>query len=64
MSLMNKIIGISIALIVASAVLPSAIVGITNTTIWAGAPTSVITMVPVIGIVAVVAILIALLRRK
>lgn len=62
--LMSGIISISIALIVASAILPTAIVDITNTTLWEGAPAAVLTMVPVVGIVALVAILLALLRRK
>lgn len=59
----GKIIGLSVALIVAAAIIPEAVVDITNTTLWTGAPTAVLTLVPVIGIVVVVALLLMVLRR-
>lgn len=61
---MGAIIGISIALIVAAAILPTAVVDITNTTKWTGAPTAVLTLVPIIGVVAIVAVLLMLVRSR
>lgn len=60
----QSIVGLAVGLIVAAAIVPSAIVSITNTTAWAGAPSAVITLVPVIGIVAVVALVLMMLRRR
>lgn len=60
----TALIGLAVGLIVASAIIPTAVVDITNTTLWTGAPTAVLTLVPVIGIVAVVAILLMLLRNR
>lgn len=55
---MMKIVGLAVGLIVASAVIPSAIVDITNSTLWSGAPTVVITLgTTVVGIIAVVALI-------
>lgn len=61
----GAIVGLAVALYVAASILPSAIVQITNATNWAGAPTAVITLgTTVVGIVAVVALIMMLLRRK
>lgn len=57
------LIGISIALIVAAAVLPTAIVDITNTTKYSGAPAAVLTLVPIIGVVVIAAICFMLYKR-
>lgn len=60
----GSIVGLAVGLIVAAAILPTAVVSITNTTAWEGAPTAVITLVPVLGIIAVVAIVLMMLRRR
>lgn len=57
------VISLAIGLYVAAAVLPSAIVDITNSTKWSGAPTAVITLLPIIGIVGVVALILLILRK-
>lgn len=52
----GKIIGIAIGLFVAAAILPTAILGLANTTTggpWTGASTTILTLVPIIGVVAV-----------
>lgn len=62
------LIMLSIGLTVGAAVLPQAIVDISNTTKYTGAPTAVTTLVPVLGVVAIAAVLLVLLytaiRRK
>lgn len=60
----GKIIGLAVGLIVAGAVLPSAVVSISDTSNWTGAPAAVLTLVPIIGVVAVVALLLMILRRR
>lgn len=57
------LIGISIALIVASAILPTAIVDITNTTSYTGAPAAVLTLVPILGIIVIASIAFMLYRK-
>lgn len=57
------LIGISIALIVAAAILPTAIVDITNTTKYTGAPAAVLTLVPILGIVVIAAIAFMLYKK-
>lgn len=54
------LIFISIGLSVGAAVLPQAIVDISNTTKYTGAPTAVTTLVPVLGVVAIAAVLLVL----
>lgn len=63
MGFTNKIIPLAIGLLVASAILPGAVVAITNTTLWEGAPTSVITLIPVLGIVVIAGLAMMLLRK-
>lgn len=60
----QKIIGLAVGLTVASAVLPSAIISISDVDNWTGAPSAVLTLVPVIGIIAVVALILMVLRRR
>lgn len=58
------IIGISVALIVASQLLPTALVGISNETAYSGASTTVITMVTVVvPLLAVIGIALRLLGK-
>lgn len=57
------LIGVSIALIVAAAILPTAIVDITNTTKFSGAPAAVLTLVPILGIVVIASIAFMLYKR-
>lgn len=47
---MMWIIGLVVGLTIAAALLPDAIVDITNVTLWDGAPASVIAIVPILGI--------------
>lgn len=57
----GKIIGLAIGLLVAAAILPTAIVTISNTTAggpWDGASSTILTLVPVIGIVVVAVFLV------
>lgn len=54
---MMWIIGLVVALVIAAALLPSAVVDITNTTKWSGAPTSVLAIVPILGVGVVAALL-------
>lgn len=55
---MMKIIGLAIGLTVASALVPDAIVELTNSSLWSGAPTAVVTLgTVVLGIIAVVALI-------
>lgn len=59
------IVAIGVGLYVAAAVIPDAIVDITNTTLWAGAPPAVITLgTTVLGIVAVVALVLLFLKDR
>lgn len=61
--IMMAIIGLSVGLYVAAAVLPEAIVNITNTANWSGAPSVVITLgTTVVGIVSVVALIMIVLK--
>lgn len=55
------LIMLSIALTVGAAVLPQAIIDISNTTKYTGAPTAVTTLVPVLGVVAIAAVLLILI---
>jgi hypothetical protein len=65
MSLMNKVVGISIALFVAAYILPLALVALSNDTALTGVDPSVVTMVQVlIPIIGVVAIILYMLPRK
>lgn len=58
------IVGLVVGLYVASSLFPDAIVGVTNSTLYAGAPTAVVTLATVVlGIVAVVALILIILRR-
>lgn len=60
----SKIVGLAVGLYAAAAILPTAIVEITNSTNWAGAPTPIITLgTTVVGIVAVTAFILMLLRQ-
>lgn len=59
---MNKIIGLALGLIVAAAVLPTAVIMFTNTTAWEGSPDAVITLVPVVAIIAVVALVVIIVK--
>lgn len=61
--MMNKIIGISLGLIVAACVLPTAVVMVTNETAWAGSPAAVLTLLPVVGIIAVIALVVIVVRE-
>lgn len=54
---------LAIGMLVAAYVLPNAVVQLTNTTLWTGAPSAVLSIVPVLGIVAVVALLIMIIRH-
>lgn len=54
----GKIIGLCIGLFVAAAILPTAVITITNTTNWDGASSTILTLVPVIGIVVVAVFLV------
>lgn len=57
------IIGLSVGAYVMASVLPGAIVDLTNETLWTGAPAVVITLgTVVLGIIAVVAAILILLR--
>lgn len=59
------IVGLAVGLYVAAAVLPGAVVSITNATNWEGAPTVVITLgTTVVGIIAVVALIMIVLKRS
>lgn len=53
---MMWIIGLVVGLTVAAALLPDAVVDITNTTLWTGAPASVIAIVPILGIGVIAAL--------
>ena len=65
MSLMQKVVGISIALFVAAYILPLALVALSNDTNLAGVDPAVITMVQVlIPIIGVVAIILYMLPRQ
>lgn len=58
------LVGLGVGLYVASALIPGAIVAITCSTSYAGAPTVVITLATtVVGIVAVAALIMFLLNR-
>lgn len=58
------IISLVVGLFVAAALFPDAIVAITNATLYTGAPAAVITLATtVVGIIAVVALILILLRR-
>lgn len=59
---LNKIIALSLGLIVAACILPTAVVMITNATAWAGSPDAVITLLPVIGIIAVIALIVMVVK--
>lgn len=62
--LLMGIISLAVGLFVAAAVLPTAIVNMTDTSNWTGAPAAVITLgTTVVGIVSVVALILILLRR-
>lgn len=62
---MMSIIGIAIALIVASAVLPTALVTMSNETLFEGADSTVVTLATlVVPIVAVASLVMILLRRR
>lgn len=54
----GKIIGLAVGLLVAAAVLPTAVVTITNTTNWAGVDATTLLLIPVIGIVVVASFLV------
>lgn len=54
---------LAIGMLVAAYVLPNAVVQLTNVTLWTGAPSAVLSIVPVLGIVAVVALLIMIIRH-
>lgn len=58
------IVGLAIGLIVAAAVLPTAIVTMSNETEWDGAPASVITLATVVVPIVAVAALVMLILRK
>ena len=60
----NAIIGLAVGLFVAAAILPGAIVAISNTTAYEGAPATVLIIVPILGVVAAVAVLLMILRRR
>lgn len=60
--MLGVIVAIVLGLTVAAAILPQAVIDITNTTKWTGSPAAVTTIVPVIGIVAVVALIMIVLR--
>lgn len=58
------IISLVVGLYVASALFPDAIVAITNSTLYTGAPTAVTTLATtVLGIVAVVSLILIIMRR-
>lgn len=62
--ILMAIVGLAVGLYVAAAILPDAIVDITNSTNWTGAPTVVITLgTTVVGIIAVVALILLILNR-
>lgn len=57
------IVGLSVGLYVAAAVLPDAIIEITNSSTWTGAPTVVTTLATtVVGIVAIVSLILLVLK--
>lgn len=61
--ILMAIVGLSVGLYVAAAILPQAIVNITSSTNWTGAPSVVITLATtVVGIVAVVALIMLVLK--
>lgn len=60
----NWIIGITIALTIAAALLPTAIVGITDADNWTGAPSAVLTMVPIIGIAVIAALVLRFFKGR
>lgn len=60
---MYGIVGLAVGLVVAAAVLPDAIIDITNSSLWTGAPAVVITLgTTVVGIIAVVALIRHIMR--
>lgn len=54
----GKIIGLAVGLLVAAAILPTAVVTITNTTLWTGVDATTLLLIPVIGIVVVASFLV------
>lgn len=59
------LISVAVGLYVLGAIFPDAIVSVTNSTAYTGAPAAVITLATtVVGIVAVVAVILILLRRR
>lgn len=60
---MMAIVGLSVGLYVAASILPQAIIDITNSTNWTGAPSVVITLATVVvGIVSIVALIMIVLK--
>lgn len=61
---LSNIVMLALGLTVAGALLPDAIESFTNSSLWSNTPSSVQTIAPVVGLVAIVAILIMLIKRR
>lgn len=62
-SIIMALVGLSVGLYVAASILPSAIIEITNSSTWTGAPTVVVTLATtVVGIISIVALIMLILK--